>query len=103
AEDGIRDRNVTGVQTCALPISTAAEGLSAPPAKIGISCSNWNSFFNFSFKKPICAVDSTKGGQILGSIWKVFKISGLQVFSSISSNKVPAASEYSICIFPVKR
>src|SRR5207249_5535858 len=24
AEDGIRDRNVTGVQTCALPISTAA-------------------------------------------------------------------------------
>src|SRR5699024_11757944 len=24
AEDGIRDRNVTGVQTCALPISTSA-------------------------------------------------------------------------------
>src|SRR5699024_804204 len=28
AEDGIRDRNVTGVQTCALPISQA------PPAEI---------------------------------------------------------------------
>src|SRR5699024_12121128 len=27
AEDGIRDRNVTGVQTCALPISPAALGL----------------------------------------------------------------------------
>src|SRR5207249_8375490 len=26
AEDGIRDRNVTGVQTCALPISGAKEG-----------------------------------------------------------------------------
>src|SRR5699024_11537834 len=26
AEDGIRDRNVTGVQTCALPISDIAEG-----------------------------------------------------------------------------
>src|SRR5699024_11391520 len=25
AEDGIRDRNVTGVQTCALPISIAME------------------------------------------------------------------------------
>src|SRR5207249_7943670 len=25
AEDGIRDRNVTGVQTCALPISPAAD------------------------------------------------------------------------------
>src|SRR5699024_12168692 len=30
AEDGIRDRNVTGVQTCALPISRAA--LSSNPA-----------------------------------------------------------------------
>src|SRR5207249_5163951 len=27
AEDGIRDRNVTGVQTCALPIYSAAEGV----------------------------------------------------------------------------
>src|SRR5207249_7503773 len=27
AEDGIRDRNVTGVQTCALPISLRAEQL----------------------------------------------------------------------------
>src|SRR5207249_7514765 len=26
AEDGIRDRNVTGVQTCALPISTETSG-----------------------------------------------------------------------------
>src|SRR5699024_9275767 len=29
AEDGIRDRNVTGVQTCALPISDRAEDASA--------------------------------------------------------------------------
>src|SRR6266704_5060487 len=27
AEDGIRDRNVTGVQTCALPISAQQEGI----------------------------------------------------------------------------
>src|SRR5207249_6940483 len=27
AEDGIRDRNVTGVQTCALPIYTTVTGL----------------------------------------------------------------------------
>src|SRR5699024_11670501 len=32
AEDGIRDRNVTGVQTCALPISPATKPL---PAKTG--------------------------------------------------------------------
>src|SRR5699024_5334321 len=29
AEDGIRDRNVTGVQTCALPISKAGRGRAA--------------------------------------------------------------------------
>src|SRR5437867_9369943 len=32
AEDGIRDRTVTGVQTCALPISAPAPTVSAPPA-----------------------------------------------------------------------
>src|SRR5699024_11783221 len=32
AEDGIRDRNVTGVQTCALPISTAVPAVASPPA-----------------------------------------------------------------------
>src|SRR5256885_4101109 len=31
AEDGIRDYKVTGVQTCALPISAASVGLRAPP------------------------------------------------------------------------
>src|SRR5699024_11231282 len=29
AEDGIRDRNVTGVQTCALPICTFTTGVAA--------------------------------------------------------------------------
>src|SRR5699024_11778635 len=29
AEDGIRDRNVTGVQTCALPISVIGESIAA--------------------------------------------------------------------------
>src|SRR5699024_12206396 len=31
-EDGIRDRNVTGVQTCALPICTPPTGEDARPA-----------------------------------------------------------------------
>src|SRR5699024_12128222 len=37
AEDGIRDRNVTGVQTCALPISPACavRGPGASPARGG--------------------------------------------------------------------
>src|SRR5690606_40900327 len=32
AEDGIRDFHVTGVQTCALPISAAAAGSGASPS-----------------------------------------------------------------------
>src|SRR5699024_11875044 len=35
AEDGIRDRNVTGVQTCALPIFPGISGLSRCPASAG--------------------------------------------------------------------
>src|SRR5207249_7111282 len=34
AEDGIRDRNVTGVQTCALPISTARKVLGLSRRKL---------------------------------------------------------------------
>src|SRR5699024_11440067 len=33
AEDGIRDRNVTGVQTCALPICVGVHGSIPPPAR----------------------------------------------------------------------
>src|SRR6266540_6286979 len=33
AEDGIRDRDVTGVQTCALPISHISSTATTPPAK----------------------------------------------------------------------
>src|SRR5699024_11553613 len=33
AEDGIRDRNVTGVQTCALPISTVNAAVQRVPAR----------------------------------------------------------------------
>src|SRR5436309_15941558 len=35
AEDGIRDFHVTGVQTCALPISREADGADAPPVERG--------------------------------------------------------------------
>src|SRR5699024_11418314 len=34
AEDGIRDRNVTGVQTCALPISRFAASLLTLPRRL---------------------------------------------------------------------
>src|SRR5699024_11350689 len=36
AEDGIRDRNVTGVQTCALPISVPGELLRAGDGAAGV-------------------------------------------------------------------
>src|SRR5699024_11949333 len=34
AEDGIRDRNVTGVQTCALPISSEYKGVQVDPLSL---------------------------------------------------------------------
>src|SRR5207248_7560276 len=36
AEDGIRDRTVTGVQTCALPILTIAHGPGWPVASVNL-------------------------------------------------------------------
>src|SRR5207249_7730106 len=36
AEDGIRDRNVTGVQTCALPISQQDSGAADVPSRTGL-------------------------------------------------------------------
>src|SRR6476620_12317203 len=36
AEDGIRDIGVTGVQTCALPISAAAAKVSTVPGFLGV-------------------------------------------------------------------
>src|SRR5699024_11246588 len=44
AEDGIRDRNVTGVQTCALPIFNpeAEKMLSLSPENIGMSLHDIN-------------------------------------------------------------
>src|SRR5438067_9771900 len=52
AEDGIRDRNVTGVQTCALPISmtltaTVASGFDAGGARRS-SCGKSGPFFGSS-------------------------------------------------------
>src|SRR5437868_11657639 len=49
AEDGIRDRNVTGVQTCALPISTAhspprpATSPGASPTSPALRSFGWHS------------------------------------------------------------
>src|SRR5215468_5966841 len=43
AEDGIRDRDVTGVQTCALPISAGARDDRRAPAvrDPAVNCSAW--------------------------------------------------------------
>src|SRR5207248_5964171 len=43
AEDGIRDRTVTGVQTCALPIWMASMALYPSPTSATHSMSGWAS------------------------------------------------------------
>src|SRR5699024_11436383 len=52
AEDGIRDRNVTGVQTCALPISSANDG----PEPTGSSSTRTTS------STPICSTGRSSCG-----------------------------------------
>src|SRR5699024_11741252 len=51
AEDGIRDRNVTGVQTCALPILLTGAVLLGSATFVAAE-SNGNGFFNFEEMKP---------------------------------------------------
>src|SRR5260370_23484883 len=53
AEDGIRDSSVTGVQTCALPISSRADHiLRTVASKVrfnrAIINPKWDSYYNFS-------------------------------------------------------
>src|SRR5207249_8372411 len=45
AEDGIRDRNVTGVQTCALPILGDAARRHGVPVTTGHAGSMWGMYF----------------------------------------------------------
>src|SRR5689334_19210253 len=56
AEDGIRDGTVTGVQTCALPISTKAAGeakLALEPVSIYISRSTQKLYVRRATRKPV--------------------------------------------------
>src|SRR5207249_11275097 len=57
AEDGIRDRNVTGVQTCALPISFSFRKLNAllmksPSRALAVSRENAYEATKFTFVMP---------------------------------------------------
>src|SRR5699024_11532483 len=57
AEDGIRDRNVTGVQTCALPIYTGNEtGRRSAVSHIQKSFRFFQAVESFSMDCHICAV-----------------------------------------------
>src|SRR5699024_11239514 len=63
AEDGIRDRNVTGVQTCALPILGSAALM--PPEKAGVwVCPYPTTFYNFRDFRPDAAfLDAMRDGR----------------------------------------
>src|SRR5699024_11823754 len=60
AEDGIRDRNVTGVQTCALPIYVlCSERISWKQysvCDVAFFCIDVNTHFLFSFNFKNCSV-----------------------------------------------
>src|SRR5699024_11761369 len=71
AEDGIRDRNVTGVQTCALPISLVARCMRASGVKPGYKVHNAYGYglftgglgAHYGAERLGCAVIPMSGGQ----------------------------------------
>src|SRR5699024_7030900 len=61
AEDGIRDRNVTGVQTCALPIYTSAGGfVDADHAGVG----GWGEYGVAAYVTVELAGDPVPAGEV---------------------------------------
>src|SRR5699024_5498144 len=59
AEDGIRDRNVTGVQTCALPISVLALAKEVKPKMVVAGASAYSRTIDFKkFREIADAVDA---------------------------------------------
>src|SRR3712207_7607839 len=53
AEDGIRDIGVTGVQTCALPISPCCCGLSAPGGATRGHCASYGDSATTPTAQPV--------------------------------------------------
>src|SRR5574339_123809 len=73
AEDGIRDRLVTGVQTCALPILLGT--LDAPPQSSPASRSPWRGTPRFSgttSSEPLLPSCSRQEGRLPCFVWKGF-------------------------------
>src|SRR5699024_12109178 len=85
AEDGIRDRNVTGVQTCALPILIADENLENKKQHKGNTCKN-----RFC---PICAwKKSRKDALALSVMMAYLKLEKKKefIFLTLTAPNVPA-------------
>src|SRR5207253_4126364 len=62
AEDGIRDGHVTGVQTCALPISARTRRLNRSKKSTKGSCSNSAYFMNGHGNATVTEGGSTSNG-----------------------------------------
>src|SRR5207244_7742006 len=74
AEDGIRDDLVTGVQTCALPISNTCTGATLQPGRtctVGVRFSNVTSAVNVTRTGTITFTDNATGSP------QSFPLSGL--------------------------
>src|SRR3712207_2456561 len=76
AEDGIRDIGVTGVQTCALPISGSSAATTSPGA-------TWTSMTGTSVKSPMSGMRmSTEGSRATG--WVVLEDEAADVLEQVA-------------------
>src|SRR5699024_11671396 len=84
AEDGIRDRNVTGVQTCALPISATA---TAVDVTLGIV------LVLFAVGLVAGWIDAVVGGGGLVQLPALLLVPGISAVQALATNKVGSRSE----------
>src|SRR5699024_12099137 len=64
AEDGIRARNVTGVQTCALPISGTVAQWPGDPRSVDRYIEIWNLVFDEFLRGPGTGTDYALVGEL---------------------------------------
>src|SRR5260221_8160778 len=63
AEDGIRDHCVTGVQTCALPISNGVDGLRQAVRQMVKEGADWIKLMATAWRRPSTPLASPPNGQ----------------------------------------
>src|SRR5699024_3255496 len=91
AEDGIRDRNVTGVQTCALPIScSASPSVKASKVVVTAPSTEFSMATHAKSARPSRTAWKASEGELTGNCCTSLTAPAFSKYTSAASVKVPA-------------